>query len=145
ARAAARVLDWWAARRRRSLERAWRRPGGVQEERLLGLVTAARDTEFGLAHGFAGIRSVSEYQERVPLRDYLGFQSLWERAGWGGRGGCDVARRGAPLGEDVRDHRRRQADPGNTGGARRPPPRRLGRPAPCGGAGGGGGGARRGQ
>jgi GH3 auxin-responsive promoter len=85
ARAAARVLDWWAARRRRSLERAWRRPGGVQEERLLGLVTAARDTEFGLAHGFAGIRSVSEYQERVPLRDYLGFQSLWERAVWGVR------------------------------------------------------------
>jgi hypothetical protein len=74
------VLDWWAAQRRRSLERAWRRPGGVQEERLLGLVTAARDTEFGLAHGFAGIRSVAEYQERVPLRDYLGFQSLWERA-----------------------------------------------------------------
>ena len=85
ARAAATVLDWWAARRRRSLERAWSRPAGVQEERLLRLITVARDTEFGLAHGFSGIRSVAEYQERVPLRDYLAFQPLWERAVWGVR------------------------------------------------------------
>ena len=85
ARAAGRALGWWAARRRRALERAWRRPAGVQEERLLELVTAARDTEFGLAHGFAGIRSVAEYQERVPLRDYGAFQPLWERAVWGVR------------------------------------------------------------
>ena len=82
-RAAGHLLGWWAARRRRALERAWRRPAGVQEETLLALVTAARDTEFGLAHGFAGIRSVAEYQERVPLRDYLEFQPLWERAVWG--------------------------------------------------------------
>jgi GH3 auxin-responsive promoter len=82
-RAAGHLLGWWAARRRRALERAWRRPAGVQEEALLGLITAARDTEFGLAHGFAGIRSVAEFQERVPLRDYLGFQPLWERAVWG--------------------------------------------------------------
>jgi GH3 auxin-responsive promoter len=85
ARAAGTVFGWWAVRRRRSLERAWRRPAGVQEESLLQLITAARDTEFGLAHGFAGIRSVAEYQERVPLRDYLGFQPLWERALWGVR------------------------------------------------------------
>jgi hypothetical protein len=82
-RAASRLLGWWAARRRRALERAWRRPAGVQEEALLSLVTMARDTEFGLAHGFAGIRSVVEFQERVPLRDYLGFQPLLERAVWG--------------------------------------------------------------
>jgi GH3 auxin-responsive promoter len=85
ARAGGTVLDWWAARRRRSLEQAWRRPAGVQEESLLRLITAARDTEFGLAHGFAGIRTVAEYQERVPLRDYRGFQPFWERALWGVR------------------------------------------------------------
>src|SRR5262249_8051748 len=81
-RAAATVLDWWAVRRRRSLGRAWRRPAGGQGERLLRLIPAAGDTEFGLGHGFAGIRSVGEYQERVPLRDYLGFHPLWERARW---------------------------------------------------------------
>jgi GH3 auxin-responsive promoter len=85
ARAAGTVLGWWATRRRKSLERAWRRPAGVQEESLLQLITAARDTEFGLAHGFAGIRSVTEYQERVPLHDYVAFQPLWERALWGVR------------------------------------------------------------
>ena len=65
ARAAGAVLDWWAARRRHTLAQVWRRPDGVQEQSLLRLITAARDTEFGLAHGFAGIRSIAEYQERV--------------------------------------------------------------------------------
>jgi hypothetical protein len=43
-------------------------------------VATARDTEFGLAHGFARIRSVADYQTRVPLRDYLAFKPLWDAA-----------------------------------------------------------------
>lgn len=80
ARAAARVLDWYTARRRRDLERVSREAGAVQEATLRRLVTAARDTEFGLTHGFGGIRSVAEYQERVPVREYRQFQPLWQRA-----------------------------------------------------------------
>ena len=74
------VLDWAAARRRRRLERVSREAIAVQEATLLRLVATARDTEFGLAHGFRGIRTVADYQTRVPLRDYLGFKPLWDAA-----------------------------------------------------------------
>jgi hypothetical protein len=80
ARAAAPLLDWYAARRRRQLAGIWRNAVAVQEATLLRLVAAARDTEFGLAHGFAGIRSVAEYQSRVPVREYRSFRPLWDRA-----------------------------------------------------------------
>ena len=85
ARTSSHLLSWWAARRRRALERAWVRPAAVQEACLLALVSAARDTEFGVGHGFDRIRSVAEYVERVPLRGYPEFQPLWERALWGER------------------------------------------------------------
>jgi hypothetical protein len=80
ARAAALVLDWYAGRRRHELCRVSRDGVAVQEAVLRRLVAAARDTEFGLAHGFSGIRSVAEYQERVPVRDYRHFRPLWQRA-----------------------------------------------------------------
>lgn len=45
----------------------------VQERQLLRLVARARDTRFGRNHGFAEIRSVRNFQERVPLRKYDAF------------------------------------------------------------------------
>ncbi|MCI0549032.1 MAG: GH3 auxin-responsive promoter family protein [Candidatus Rokubacteria bacterium] len=66
-RAAGSVLDWYGGRRRRQLEEVWRDPVAVQERALRRLTATARDTEFGLAHGFRGIRSVTEYQARVPV------------------------------------------------------------------------------
>jgi hypothetical protein len=73
ARTAASVLDWYAARRRRAWERISRQAEQVQAVALRQLVTAARDTEFGRSHGFADIRSVPDYQARVPVRDYPAF------------------------------------------------------------------------
>jgi hypothetical protein len=76
-------LDWCGRRRRRRLEAVWRDAAGVQERVLRGLIGAARDTEFGLAHGFRSIRSVTEYQERVPVRDYGQLRPWLERAAAG--------------------------------------------------------------
>ena len=76
ARVAGTVLDWYARHRRRALERVARDSVSVQERTLLRLVNTARDTEFGLRHGFRSIRSVTEYQARVPLRSYLDFAPL---------------------------------------------------------------------
>ena len=45
----------------------------VQEQQLLKLVTQAKDTRFGLDHGFGRIRSVRDYQNAVPLRRYEDF------------------------------------------------------------------------
>jgi hypothetical protein len=83
ARVAATLLDWYAVHRRRALARAARSAAAVQERTLLRMVHAARRTELGLSHGFASIRSVAEYQARVPLRSYLEFAPLWARAGRG--------------------------------------------------------------
>src|SRR4051812_31503175 len=47
----------------------------VQRQTLLKLVHHARDTRFGQDHGFDRIRTVEDYQQRVPLRDY---EAHWE-------------------------------------------------------------------
>ena len=77
------LIDWYGSRRRRQLEEVWRDPAGVQERALLRLTAAAQDTEFGLAHGFGSIRSVAEYQARVPVRDYGELRPWLERAAAG--------------------------------------------------------------
>jgi hypothetical protein len=82
-RAAASVLDWYGSRRRRQLAAIWRDPAGVQERALRRLTATARDTEFGLAHGFRSIRSVAEYQARVPVRDYAQLRPWLARAAAG--------------------------------------------------------------
>jgi len=86
ARSVATGFDWYAGRRRRRLEALWRRPAEVQEAALRSLLKSAGDTEFGLAHGFRSIRTVAQYQERVPVREYADFEPLWERAVAGARG-----------------------------------------------------------
>ncbi len=78
-------LDWYAGRRRRALEGLWRRPAETQEVALRALLWSASDTEFGLAHGFRSIRTVAQYQERVPVREYEDFQPFWQRAVAGAR------------------------------------------------------------
>jgi hypothetical protein len=77
------AIDWCASRRRRRLEAVWRDPAGVQERALRRLITTARDTEFGLAHGFRGIRSVVEYQAQVPVRGYGELRPWLQRAAAG--------------------------------------------------------------
>jgi len=46
-----------------------------EQQTLLRHVLAANaETEFGRSHNFSSIHSVHEYQQRVPLRDYDGYQ-----------------------------------------------------------------------
>jgi hypothetical protein len=73
------LLERLAARRRRKLEHVWRASAQSQEATLRWLVACARDTEFGYRHDFAAIRSVADYQARVPLRGYLDFRPFWQR------------------------------------------------------------------
>src|SRR5512144_2602794 len=46
------------------------RPAETQERELLSLVREAASTRFGRDHHFASIRSVKEFQDRVPIRTY---------------------------------------------------------------------------
>lgn len=68
------LLKLYAGYRIRNL--AKHNPAQVQEAQLLALLRAAKDTQFGREHGFASIRSVKEYQQRVPLRTY---EQFWEQ------------------------------------------------------------------
>jgi hypothetical protein len=48
----------------------------AQQQQLLSLVGKAAHTRFGREHGFDTIRTVDEFQRRVPLRRY---EAMWER------------------------------------------------------------------
>src|SRR5262245_32297372 len=68
-----------ARRRVRRLDR--RSAADTQTRTLLALVRHARHTRFGRAHDFARIRTVADFQERVPLRDYDAFWAeYWQPA-----------------------------------------------------------------
>jgi GH3 auxin-responsive promoter. len=54
----------------RGKQLAAQNPAAAQERQLLRLVNKASDTRFGRDHGFAGIRSIADFQARVPLRTY---------------------------------------------------------------------------
>jgi hypothetical protein len=51
----------------------------VQRALLLRLLRRAAGTRFGRRHGFDGIRTVEDFQSRVPLRPYEAFWAEW----WG--------------------------------------------------------------
>jgi hypothetical protein len=73
------VFGQYARRRVRGLDR---RPAArVQHDTLLRLVRFAAGTRFGRDHGFDTVRTVADYQRRVPLRHYEQFwQEYWQPA-----------------------------------------------------------------
>lgn len=67
----------YARRRVRFLDRT--DAAELQRRTLLKLVRTARDTRFGRDHDFREVRSVADYQQRVPLREYEAFwRDYWE-------------------------------------------------------------------
>lgn len=68
------------------LNRSWnelmlatREPARMQSSRLLDMVSSNEETAFGKEHDFAGIRSVADFRERVPVRAYEEFEPYIER------------------------------------------------------------------
>jgi hypothetical protein len=72
------VVGRFAAYRTAQLDRrsAWR----PQQHILMRLVHHARPTRFGIDHDFKGVRTVADYQRRVPLRTYEAFWNDYWRA-----------------------------------------------------------------
>jgi hypothetical protein len=107
-RAAGAFLEWQLHRRRQAWERMARASIAIQEAALRRLVTRARHTAFGELHGFEAIRSLADYQSRVPVRDYPQFQAQLGRilAGasditWPGRARYWVKTSGTTAGDKV--------------------------------------------
>ena len=61
-------------------DRATRNPRHWQEKKLTEIVARNADTAFGRAHGFARIRGIKDYQERVRAQTYESLQPYIERA-----------------------------------------------------------------
>lgn len=59
------------------------RVADIQRQLLLDLLQRNAGTEYGRTHGFASIRSVAEFQSRVPLTDYDDYQGFIERVAAG--------------------------------------------------------------
>lgn len=66
---------------------ALRRPATVQERVLFACIRRNADTVFGREHGFASIRTIAEYQQRVAPASYDDLAPLVHRAA---RGESDV-------------------------------------------------------
>lgn len=69
------LLRAYARRRLAALAR--QDPAATQFRELQRLLERARNTRFGIAHSFGGIRKVAEYQERVRLRRWEEFWRDW--------------------------------------------------------------------
>ncbi len=72
------VMGRFAAHRTAQLDQ--RSPAAIQRQTLLRLVRHARRTRFGIDHDFDGIRTVADYQRRVPLRTYESFWTDYWRS-----------------------------------------------------------------
>ncbi len=73
------LLRLHARRRSRVLERE--DPGPAQRRQLRHLLAQGAATRFGRDHALSGVRSIAEYQARVPLRHYEDFwEEYWRPA-----------------------------------------------------------------
>ncbi|MDR0908072.1 MAG: GH3 auxin-responsive promoter family protein [Rikenellaceae bacterium] len=77
------ILRTALAPRLRQIERFRRHPAEVQAEQLRYLLGKAAETEFGKAHGFAGIRSIEQFAAAVPVQDYDAAFGCIDRARFG--------------------------------------------------------------
>lgn len=55
---------------RKGFEMMTKNPMAVQEKLLMDLLADNKDTEYGKKYGFADIKSIEEYQKKVPITDY---------------------------------------------------------------------------
>lgn len=73
------IVGLFNARRLSQIDLFRKAPMEVQESVFFSLIEQARDTEWGMEHGFTDIRSIHQFQERVPVQGYEGFEPYVER------------------------------------------------------------------
>lgn len=73
------ILRAWFARRERAIDRFRRYPVPTQERMFRKLLHRGASTSFGREFGLGGIRSVEQFQQRVPTFDYERFKPYVER------------------------------------------------------------------
>jgi hypothetical protein len=71
--------SWVLKQRIHQIELFLKYPNEVQEELLLNLIVAAKDTEIGKQYDFSSIKSYTSFAERIPIVTYEDIHPLIER------------------------------------------------------------------
>jgi hypothetical protein len=74
------IASWFLKKRFHQIELFLKYPNEVQEELLLSLIDFAKNTEIGKTYDFASIKNYKTFADRVPIKNYTGWQSTIERA-----------------------------------------------------------------
>ncbi|HNQ27705.1 MAG TPA: GH3 auxin-responsive promoter family protein [Aquaticitalea sp.] len=74
------IASWFLKKRFHQIELFLKYPNEVQNELLMELITAAKDTEIGKQYGFGSIKDYNTFADRVPLQTYEDLQDNIERS-----------------------------------------------------------------
>lgn len=70
------IMNWVNTKRLHQIDLFRKYPVDVQRETLFKLLDEAKDTRIGKEYGFSEIQSFSEFQDRVPVRNYEAYKPL---------------------------------------------------------------------
>ncbi|MEE4000609.1 GH3 auxin-responsive promoter family protein [Tenacibaculum sp. FZY0031] len=73
------IISWFLKKRKHQVELFLKYPIDVQNELLLKLVSAAKNTEFGKLQNFSSIKSYTDFTNNVPIQRYESIEPLIER------------------------------------------------------------------
>ena len=74
------IASWFLKKRFHQIDLFLKYPNEVQNELLLELLDFAKDTEIGKQYDFATIKNYQTFAERIPIKNYDGWQDVIERA-----------------------------------------------------------------
>ncbi len=74
------IASWVLKKRMHQIELFRKYPHEVQIEWFNKLIDTAKNTEFGIKHGFKDIKTRTDFQNQVPIVDYEGLKPYIERA-----------------------------------------------------------------
>lgn len=74
------IASWVLKKRFHQIDLFLKYPNEVQTELLLSLIDFAKHTEFGKQYDFASIKNYKTFAERIPIKNYEGWQDTIERS-----------------------------------------------------------------
>ena len=74
------IASWFLKKRFHQIELFLKYPNEVQNELLLDLLNIAKGTQIGKHYDFASIKDYKTFTERIPIKNYDGWQDIIERS-----------------------------------------------------------------
>ena len=74
------IASWFLKKRFHQIELFLKYPNEVQNELLFSLLDFAKNTEIGKQYDFASIKNYREFAQRIPIKNYDGWQDTIERS-----------------------------------------------------------------